>query len=75
MINMGLPASRYAIGTTYAGSYLGADGQMPASEYLGAYNDLLARNIKVRGAYVWDMTIEARNGYVFAATFGSALRT
>jgi hypothetical protein len=75
MISLGLPASKYVIGTTYAGSSLGTSGEMPPSGYLAAYTTLLNQGSNVRGAYVWEMTIESRNAYVFAETFGPALGT
>lgn len=75
LVGLGLPAPKFVIGTTYAGSALGASGQMPPRDYLAAYNSLQSRGISVRGAYVWDMTIESRNGYVFASVFGAALGT
>ena len=73
MVSLGLPPSRYAIGTTYAGSALGASGEMSPSDYLAAYRTLASTGTVVRGAYVWDMTIDGRNGYPFATTFGPAL--
>jgi hypothetical protein len=73
MFAKGLPPSRFAIGTTYAGSALGPPGQMPVSEYVDAYRALEGDGFAVRGAYVWDMTIESRQGYPFAAEFSRAL--
>ena len=29
----------------------------------------------MRGAYVWDMTVESRQGYPFAEAFGAELGT
>lgn len=75
MFDRGLPPSRFAIGTTYAGSAIGDPGQMPVDEYLAAYRTLVDAGHRVRGAYVWDMTVEAREGYPFAETFGAALGT
>lgn len=75
MIDRGLPAYRFAIGTTYAGSAIGAPGQMPVTEYLAAYRALADAGHRVRGAYVWDMTIEADQGYPFAEAFGAELGT
>ncbi|MGY1840950.1 MULTISPECIES: glycosyl hydrolase family 18 protein [unclassified Modestobacter] len=70
MRDLGLPPSRFAIGTTYAGSALGDPGQMPVEEYLAAYRSLTDAGLEIRGAYVWDMTVEARSGYPFARAFG-----
>lgn len=75
MIDRGLPPSRFAIGTTYAGSAIGDPGQMPVEEYLAAYRALADAGHRVRGAYVWDMTIEAARGYPFAEAFGAELGT
>ncbi|WP_347058990.1 glycosyl hydrolase family 18 protein [Blastococcus sp. HT6-30] len=75
MVDRGLPPSRFAIGTTYAGSALGAPGQMPVEEYLAAYRTLADAGSRVRGAYVWDMTIESARGYPFAEAFGAELGT
>ncbi|MCZ2858478.1 glycosyl hydrolase family 18 protein [Blastococcus sp. VKM Ac-2987] len=75
MVDRGLPPSRFAIGTTYAGSALGDPGQMPVEEYLAAYRALAEAGTRVRGAYVWDMTIESAAGYPFAEAFGAELGT
>ncbi|MGY2066383.1 hypothetical protein [Blastococcus sp. SYSU DS0619] len=75
LVDRGLPPSRFAIGTTYAGSALGAPGQMPVEEYLAAYRALADAGHRVRGAYVWDMTIESARGYPFAEAFGAELGT
>ncbi|MGY1834611.1 glycosyl hydrolase family 18 protein [Blastococcus sp. SYSU DS0510] len=75
LFDRGLEPSRFAIGTTYAGSALGDPGQMPVEDYLAAYRALADAGHRVRGAYVWDMTIEAANGYPFAEAFGAELRT
>jgi chitinase len=75
MFERGLPPSRFVIGTTYAGSAIGDPGQMPVDEYLAAYRTLVDAGHRVRGAYVWDMTIESREGYPFAETFGASLGT
>lgn len=75
LVDRGLEPSRFAIGTTYAGSALGDPGQMPVQEYLAAYRTLSDAGIGVRGAYVWDMTIEAARGYPFAEAFGAELGT
>lgn len=75
MVDRGLPPSRFAIGTSYAGSAIGAPGQMPVTEYLAAYRALADAGQRVRGAYVWDMTIEAAQGYPFAEAFGAELGT
>jgi hypothetical protein len=73
MVSLGLPATRYAIGTTYAGSALGDAGQMPTTEYLQAYSTLRSQGVTIRGAFVWDMTKDARNAYLFAGVFAPAL--
>ncbi|MGY2083218.1 glycosyl hydrolase family 18 protein [Blastococcus sp. SYSU DS0539] len=75
MADRGLPPSRFAIGTTYAASALGAPGQMPVEEYLAAYRALADAGHRMRGAYVWDMTIESVRGYPFAEAFGAELGT
>lgn len=75
LFDRGLPPSRFAIGTTYAGSAIGAPGQMPVEEYLAAYRALADAGSRVRGGYVWDMTIEAERGYPFAEGFGAELGT
>ncbi|MCF6745188.1 hypothetical protein E9529_13070 [Blastococcus sp. KM273128] len=75
LVDRGLEPSRFAIGTTYAGSALGEPGQMPVEDYLAAYRTLADAGVRVRGAYVWDMTIEGAGGYPFAEAFGAALGT
>jgi hypothetical protein len=69
MVSLGLPASRYAIGTMYANSQYGPFGQMSPADYKVAQSTLATQNINVRGAFVWDMTVESQNNYVFATTF------
>ena len=75
LVDRGLEPSRFAIGTTYAGSALGEPGQMSVEKYLAAYRTLADAGVRVRGAYVWDMTIEGARGYPFAEAFGAALGT
>ncbi|MGY1886096.1 hypothetical protein ACI799_12460 [Blastococcus sp. SYSU DS0753] len=75
LVDRGLEPSRFTIGTTYAGSALGDPGQMPVEEYLAAYRALADAGVRVRGAYVWDMTIESAEGYPFAEAFGAELGT
>jgi hypothetical protein len=75
MRDRGLSSSKFVIGTSYAGSVLATEGQMPVGEYLAAYRTLADAGLRVRGAYVWDMTIEARTGFPFAIVFGQQLGT
>jgi hypothetical protein len=38
-----------------------------------AYTTLRAQGVTVRGAFVWDMTIDARNAYLLAGLFAPTL--
>jgi hypothetical protein len=72
MVGRGLPASRIMIGTTYAGAAF-LPGQMDPILYLQAYQTLVSQGISVRGAFVWELTIESSNSYIFAATFSTGM--
>jgi hypothetical protein len=72
MVGRGLAASRFMIGTTYAGAAF-LPGQMDPILYLQAYQTLVSQGISVRGAFVWEMTIESNNNYIFASTFSTGM--